>query len=165
MIREKVCCGDARRMQLWQLLELLDPNSRFDLRHATFDFSVKGDVAGRTTITASMDSKDANGATYTTTVKLEVDVRDRTPPTCTAKGDVAQGTVGAGSTKLQGTGALATSYLSVPAAAFARDDEFALPSFPASITCDGGDLTTGVPTARLRTLGPAVSFAAQAPLT
>ena len=138
--------------------------ARFDLRHATFDFVVKGNVAGRTTISASMDGKNANGDPYTTTVKLEVDVRDPTPPTCTA-GDVAQGTLAAASTKLQGTGALAKSYLSVPAGAFARDDELALPPFPATITCDGGDLRTGLPGAKLRTLGPAVSFVAKAPLT
>ncbi len=138
--------------------------AHFDLRHATFDFSVKGEVAGRTTISASMDSKNANGEVYTTKVDLPVDVRDATPPGCVA-GDVVQGTLGGGSPVLRGAGGLATSYLSAPAAAFARDDEFGLPSFPGSIACDGGDLRAGVPGAKLRALGPAVTFVARAPLS
>jgi hypothetical protein len=140
------------------------PEAHFDLRHATYDFQVKGGAAGRTTITASMGSKDVNGKPYTTTVELPVDVRLRAAPTCSA-GDVAEGTLAGGSPQLRGQGSLATSYLSAPAAAFAREDEFALPAFPASIACGAEGLTGDLPGAKLRELGPPVSFTARAPLS
>src|SRR5699024_10370291 len=38
--------------------------AKFDLRHASFDYYVRGGALGRTTISASMDSVDANGAPY-----------------------------------------------------------------------------------------------------
>lgn len=140
------------------------PDARFDLRHATYDFQVKGDAVGRTTIDASMASKDVNGKPYTTTVTLPVHVRDRAAPVCSAS-DGADGTLAGASPALRGQGALAVSYLSAPAAAFARDDEFALPAFPASIACAPDNLTADVAGAPLRVLGPAVSFIARAPLS
>lgn len=140
------------------------PDASFDLRHATYDFRVLGGVAGRTVITAAMDSKDADGVTYTTKAELPIDVRDRAAPTCSAA-DVSEGTLAGTSPQLRGQGALAHSYLSAPAAAFARDDEWALPAFPASITCGTSDLTIDLPAAPLRVLSPPVSITARAPFT
>ena len=68
----------------------------FDLRHATYDFIVKGGVAGTTSIKATMGSKDANGVPLSTTVELPVDVRDRSRADVRTF-DVAQGTMAAGS--------------------------------------------------------------------
>jgi len=137
---------------------------RFDLRHPTYDFVVTGGGLGRTTIKASMGAKTANGEPYTVDAELPVDVRDRAAPTCAA-GDVAQGTVSGAAPTLAGTGALANSRLAAPPAAFTRDDELALPSFPASIACEPADLIGALPDAKLRKLGPAVTFAAGAPLS
>src|SRR5205814_2220513 len=117
-----------------------------------------------TTIKASMNSKDANDKTYTFDVELPIDVRDRATPVCGA-GDVSDGTLSGGSPILRGKGALANSYLSSPATAFARTDEFALPAFPATIACGTADLTVGVAGVPVRKLGPAVTFTAKAPLT
>lgn len=137
---------------------------KFDLRHATYDFIVKGGAIGKATIKASMKSKDPNGNEYTVTVDLPIDVRDRKVPTCAA-GDVAQGTIDGGAPSLAGAGALAKSRLSVPPGAFARTDEWALPAFPASVACEPAELVSALPEARLRPLGPAVTFGARAPLS
>ncbi len=139
------------------------PKADFDLRHATHDFIVKGGVAGRTSIKATMASKNANGDIVSTTVELKVDVRDRSAPSCST-GDVAQGSLAAGTPQLRGTGTLASAYLSSPAQAFTRDDEFGLPAFPASITCAESDLTVNAG-ASLRKLTPPVTFTAGAPLS
>lgn len=138
---------------------------QLDLRHATHDFTVKGGVAGRTTITASMDGKDANGNTYTKTVELPIDVRDRATPLCGAGLDVVEGTLNASAPVLHGTGDLAKSYLAVPPGAFARTDELALPSFAAQIACSPVDLSAGVAGVPVRKLGPPVTFTARAPLS
>lgn len=135
-----------------------------DLRHPTYDFVVKGGVGGRTVIKASMQSVDTNGDPVTTTAELKVDVRDRAAPTCSTF-DVAQGTLAGGSPQLRGVGSLASAYVSSPAAAFSRTDEFALPAFPASVGCADGDLTIGAANVPLRKLGPAVTFTAGAPLS
>ncbi|MBX3260564.1 MAG: hypothetical protein KIS78_01125 [Labilithrix sp.] len=137
--------------------------ARFDLRHATFDFLVTGGATGRTTITASMDAKDVDDVPYTATVELPIDVRDAAPPTCDATG-AAQGTLGASQTALHGQGSLAKAAVSARPEAFTREDEFALPSFPAEIAC-ADDLIAGAPSAKLRKLGPAVTFTARAPLS
>jgi len=137
---------------------------KFDLRHATFDFPVKGGVAGVTEIVAAMEFRNANNELKTATVTLPVDVRDRAAPTCSAA-DTANGTMAGGSPQLNGVGSLAKSYLAAPAAAFAREDEFALPSFPASVTCSDRDLTENVAGTPVRKLGPAVTFTAGAPLS
>lgn len=136
----------------------------FNLRHATYDFQVRGSVAGRTKIKATMVGTDENGKTGPLTFELPVDVRDRAAPVCAA-GDGTAGTLAGGSPQLRGQGGLAKSYVSAPAAAFTRDDEFALPTFPASIACEGSNLASDVPGAALRVLGPAVTFAAGAPLS
>lgn len=144
---------------------------QFDLRHATYDFVIKGGtVEGRTSIKATMSGKDGNLNPVSVTTELPVDVRSAAPPECAAA-DAAAGTLAAGSPKLTGQGSLAKAYLSSPAAAFTRDDEFALPAFPASIKCatapDGkpADLTVNAAKVPLRKLGPAVTFGAGAPLT
>ncbi len=145
-------------------------DAHFDLRHATYEFTVKGDTAGRAKITASMGSKDANNVPYTATVELPIHVKKRDAATCTP-GETTSGTLNAGAPKLAGTGSLATSYLSSPGGAlstpdapFRRDDEFALPAFPATIKCMDGDLT-GEAGQRLRKLGPPVEYAAGPPLS
>ena len=66
---------------------------------------------------------------------------------------------------LRGHGALARASISTRVEAFTRQDEFALPAFPATIGCAAQDLTTALPNAKLRKLGPAVSFTASAPLS
>jgi hypothetical protein len=139
--------------------------ARFDLRHATFDFIVKGGVAGRTTITASMEGKDIDDQPYTTTVDLPIDVRDPTPPSCDPAAGSAQGTLGAGATTVHGAGALAKAGVSARAEAFTRGDEFGLPVFPAEVACGTEDLTAKLPDAKLQKLGPAVTFTARAPLS
>ncbi|MDB4935187.1 MAG: uncharacterized protein JWP87_2159 [Labilithrix sp.] len=141
------------------------PDPKLDLRHATYDFLVKGGAFGLTKIKATMSSRNVNGDPVSVTAELPVDVRhDRAAPTCTSS-DVAAGTMAAGSPQLRGTGALSTSYLSAPAAAFARDDEFALPAFPAKVECAGVDLASAVARVPLRAVTPAVSFEAGAPLS
>ncbi|MDB4941745.1 MAG: uncharacterized protein JWP97_1279 [Labilithrix sp.] len=136
-----------------------------DLRHATYDFEVKGGAGGTTALHATMTSHDGAGVPYTVTADLPVDVRDAAPPSCAA-GETARGTLAAGATTLAGAGALAASYLSVPPGAFARSDELALPAFPATIACsEDRDLTTALPDAQLRPLGPAVRFEVEAPLS
>ncbi len=139
-------------------------DAKFDLRHATFDFIVKGGAPGRTVITASMDGRDLNDAIYTAKVELPIDVREPTPPTCDA-GSTAQGSLDGAQPMLRGQGALAKASLSARAAAFTRTDEFALPTFPATIACAEQDLTASLEDAKLKKLGPAVTFKPQAPLS
>ena len=135
----------------------------FDLRHATYDFRVRGMATGKTTIKATMGSVDPNGKPYTVDLELPVDVRDPAPPIC-ATGEVTTGTIGGGSPVLSATGTLAGTQFSVPPAAFARADEFSIPAFPASIAC-ADDLVAQFPSANLTRLGPAVAFTAKAPLS
>lgn len=138
------------------------PGASFDLRHATYDFQVRGGVIGRTTITASMPTKDVNGKEFVLRADLAVDVRDAAPPTCSL-GDspIAEAQVGGSSTQLHGNGRLDKAVLSVPGQAFATSDEFSLPAFPASVRCADADLND----ASLVKLGPAVTFGARAPLS
>lgn len=163
---EPDACDENKATLVSELTAVAEAPSeaKFDLRHATYDFQVKGGVAGKTKIIASMDSKDVNGKTYTVRAELPVDVRDRAAPVCNAA-DVTEGTMTGGSAQLRGQGTLAESYLSAPAAAFARTDEFALPPFPASIACSASNLTDDLPGTPLRALGPSVSFTARAPLS
>jgi hypothetical protein len=147
------------------------PDANFDLRHATYDFVIKGGpVEGRASIKATMSGKDGNLVPISVTAALPVDVRAATAPACTGA-DASAGTLAAGSPKLTGTGSLAKAYVSAPVTAFARDDEFALPAFPATVQCattpDGQlvDLTVNAAKVPLRKLGPAVTFGAGAPLT
>jgi hypothetical protein len=139
--------------------------ARFNLRHATFDFMVKGGIPGRTVISASMDGKDINDALYTAKVELPIDVRDPTPPTCDPASAAAQGPLDASNAVLRGQGALAKAAVSTRPEAFTRTDEFALPQFPATIACGAQDLTAALPNAKLRKLGPAVTFTPSAPLS
>ena len=139
--------------------------ARFDLRHATFDFQVTGRVLGRTTITASIEGKDANDQPYTAKVDLPIDVRDPTPPSCDPSAGAAQGTLDASNAALHGQGALARAAVSARPEAFTRTDELALPAFPAEVGCAPADLITKLPDAKLRKLGPAVTFSARAPLS
>ena len=150
---------------------LAPPDPQLDLRHATYDFEVKGGaVLGKATISATMNGRDGNLMPVSVTTALPVEVRDPKVPDCAA-GDTATGTLAAGTPKLSGQGTLAKAYVSSPAAAFTRDDEFALPAFPATIKCatasDGKpvDLTVNAAKTSLRKLGPAVTFGAGAPLT
>jgi hypothetical protein len=137
--------------------------ARFDLRHATFDFLVKGGVPGRTVITAMMDAKNIDDVPYTAKVSLPIHVREATPPVCTV-GETSEGTLDAGNPAMRGQGSLAGTSISTQAGAFTRTDEFAIPSFPGKIACDERDLTTALPDAKLRKLGPAITFTAGAPI-
>ena len=138
-----------------------DPN--FDLRHATYDFVVTGGGLGETSIHAEMTGKDANDKDYVSSIELPVEVRDAAAPTCAAS-DLAEGTLAAGSTSLAGKGALAKAVVSSNPNAFARTDEFSLPSFPVSVGC-GTDLVSRFASAKLRKLGPAVSFVSKPPVS
>jgi hypothetical protein len=143
-------------------------DATFDLRKPTYDFVVTGGSVGRSSIKAKMAAKDPNGKEYTTEVELPIDVREAKAPSCTG-GGTASGTLAASSASVHGQGALAKAYVSAPAAAFTRTDEFALPSLPVDVACATKgdrptDLTAELPEARLRALGPAVSFTAQSPL-
>ena len=151
------------------------PDPQFDLRHVTYDFVVKaGSVEGKASIKATMNGKDANLMPVSVTAALPIEVRPATLPACAA-GDTSTGTLAAGTPKLSGQGTLAKAYISSPATAFTRDDEFGLPAFPATIKCattktsDGvvepTDLTVNAAKVPLRKLGPAVTFSAGAPLT
>lgn len=138
-------------------------DAQFDLRHATFDFTVKGGAIGKTVITATMDGTDLNDAPYTAKVDLPVEVRDPAPPTCDASAN-NQGSLAADTPALSGKNALAKATLSARKEAFTRTDELSLPTFPATIACGGQDLTSALPDAKLRKLGPAVTFGAGAPI-
>jgi hypothetical protein len=141
------------------------PDAKVDLRHVTYDFVVKGGtVEGRTSIKASIGGKNANGESVSITAELPVRVHSAVVADCAA-GDRSAGTLAAGSPQLKGQGSLAQSYIAAPVAAFNRDDEFALPAFPATIACANTDLTTNAAKVPLRKLGPAVTFGAAAPLT
>lgn len=138
--------------------------ARFDLRHATYDFLVTGGVAGKTTIAASMEGADAEGAPYAASAELPVDVRDAAAPTCDAAG-AAAGTLDASHPALHGQGTLASASVSARAEAFTREDEFALPAFPAEVACAAESLAPTFAGAKLVELGPAVTFTARAPLS
>ncbi len=153
------------------------PAAQVDLRHATYDFVVKGGtVEGKTSLRAMMNGKDKNGGPVSTTTELPVRVLSAKAPEC-ASGETATGTLAAGSPRLQGQGSLAKSYVAAPVAAFTRDDEFALPAFPATVKCavipnpdptkpgTPIDLTVNAAKVPLRKLGPAVTFGAGAPLS
>ena len=94
----------ARIVSANPLIAEAPTEAKFDLRHATFDFMVKGDALGATTISAAIDGKDPNGKPYTLNVDLPIEVRDRTPPTCAPGGDASEGTVAAGATVLSPAG-------------------------------------------------------------
>jgi len=141
--------------------------ARFDLRHATYDFVVTGGSIGKTTIVASMQSKDLNGAPITVKVELPVDVRDSAAPSCDPGAAASQGTLDAANVTFRGQGPLAKAAVSSRTEAFTRTDEFALPAFPTEISCGADqDLFAKVsPNAKLIKLGPAVTFGARAPLS
>jgi hypothetical protein len=133
------------------------PITTFDLRHATFDFPVTGAKSGTTTITLTMQRAPVDGTIIDpvpVTAMLNVEVRSGDVPTC--NGESSTLALDGSHATLQGSGALATAALSVPAAAFARTDELALPSFTAKLSC-ATDLT-GNAQPRLQALGPAVQF-------
>jgi hypothetical protein len=133
-----------------------------DLRHPSFDFTVSALAAGTTSLGVTVQRPtDAAPATG----KLPIEVRaDANPPACTPKTDDAGPTsLSASTTTMSGANALASASLSVPAGAFSRTDEWALPTFDASIACaaDGSgnalDLTKGA-AGSPAALGPAVTF-------
>ncbi|MBX3186120.1 MAG: hypothetical protein KF819_03855 [Labilithrix sp.] len=176
-----VAPGESRPVRLTIEPDACEPNSatfvsaypqiaaapetaKFDLRHATYDFKVVGGEIGRTTITVAMEGVDDDYKPKVITGDLPIHVRDRAAPTCAA-GETKEQTMGPASETLIGPGSLATSSLAIPPPAFTRTDEYMLPSFPASITCAGEDLTAELPAAALRKLGPAVTFGAKAPLS
>lgn len=137
-------------------------DARFDLRKPAHDFELRGGNVGRTTLRASMNGVDVNGAAYTETAELPVDVRAKAPPAC--DGAANEGELTAGQDVLRGDGALAGAELAVPPAAFTRQDELALPAFRGRIACEG-DLVAALPAAKLVALGPAVSFTSLSPTT
>ncbi len=136
---------------------------RFDLRHATYDFQLRGDAVGRTKLRTSMNAVDVNGTAYTVTAELPVDVRDPAPLACA--GSTNDGALGPGANVLRGAGALASAALTIPPAAFTRADELALPPFTARVACSDRNLAAELPEAKLVALGPAVSYAATASLS
>ncbi|MBS2016365.1 MAG: hypothetical protein JST00_26005 [Deltaproteobacteria bacterium] len=141
--------------------------AQFDLRHATYDFNVVGGALGKTTIKAKIIAKNtssANRAPVEVTAELPVDVREAVAPGCRPE-EIAGDTLNGGRPSLGGTGGLAKAKMSFPSAAFTRIDEFAVPSFPASVGCEQNDLVGAIPEAKLKKLGPAVTFGAKAPVS
>ncbi|HQY61474.1 MAG: hypothetical protein IPQ09_09040 [Myxococcales bacterium] len=136
-----------------------------DLRKPSATFDLQAVSAGATALTAVVErpSPSSAGQVETATAELPIDVRDGTPPTCAPGEGAGQGTLSGASPKVTGAGALASAALSSPATAFARTDEFALPSFGATVACaKTPDLTAG---STYGALGPAVSFEGTAPVT
>jgi hypothetical protein len=136
-----------------------------DLRHASFSFDVTGVAIGNTTLTASLQRV---GDKRPTTLELPIVVQSGSPATCKT-GDKVSATVSHAAPVLEGTASLVGSSLSVPPPAFTRTDEFAMPTFPATIACTGDDLTKATsahpaPPGNLVAIGPAVTFTAGAPL-
>lgn len=137
-------------------------DAQFDLRHATYDFQVHGGAIGRTALHASMNAVDVNGTAYTVTADLPVDVRDAAAPTCAS--EKTERALGPQANVAAGEGPLATAALTVPPAAFTRDDELALPPFSARVACDF-DLVAQMKDAKLLALGPSVAFTATSGLS
>jgi hypothetical protein len=131
-------------------------STQLDLRHPTFDFTVSGLAAGSTSLTVSVQ-RPTDAAP--TTGSLPVEVRADTNPASCSSGDQGQGSLSGSSTSLTGSASVAGASLSVPPGAFTRTDEWALPSFGATIAC-ADDLSAGAP-GGLQRLGPAVSFTPQ----
>ena len=105
-------------------------SAALDLRHPTYDFMVTGSAAGTTTLTVSVQRPTD---TSPTTGTLPVEVRaDALAPTCSS-GDSQSGSLSGSSTSLAGSGSVADASLAVPAGAFSRSDEWALPTFNATV--------------------------------
>jgi hypothetical protein len=120
-----------------------------DPTRADPELVVTGAANGETALTATIDRED--GATGT--ADLAIDVRDGAIPTCDP-GSAATSHVDAASPSARGPASLADAALDVPAAAFTRADELALPPFDATVACDA----TMAERAGLLPLGPAVRF-------
>jgi hypothetical protein len=129
-----------------------------DLRHPTFDFNVAGLASGSTSLTVSVQ-RPTDAAPFTGTLPIEVRA-DASPPACSSS-DQGQGNLSASSTSLSGSASVADASLSVPPGAFGRTDEWAIPSFSATIGC-GSDLSGSAP-GGLQPLGPAITFTPQDP--
>lgn len=139
----------------------------FDLRHPTFDFQVKAEKAGTTSLAVSVQrpadpSVNFPGDPQPTTGTLAIDVRpSEAAPSCTSTAATTTA-LSASATTAKGAGDVADASLSVPPGAFTRTDELALPGFSAGIAC-GGDLTPTATPAKLLPLGPAITFTPQDP--
>ena len=149
----------------------------FDLRHPTYDFQVQAPSPGpsslrsgpqSTNLTVTLPPRAADSAvgfagdpSGTQWIgKLPVEVRSNaTAPTCSGSGPM--NTLSGSSTTTHGSGDLADASLSVAVGAFSRTDEWALPTFGASIGC-GGDMSASAP-GKPVALGPAVTFTPQDP--
>jgi hypothetical protein len=144
---------------------LAPATAKVDLRHATYTFTVTGGGVGKSEITATLPQtidKDGNPSTDPPAVaKLPIDVRDAAPPTC-AKSDTATQAFDGGHLVLQGKASLASASLGVPAGAFTKADETAIPPFTGGVAC-ADDLAATAPGKPIA-LGPAVTFTASAPV-
>ncbi len=145
---------------------------KFDLRHATYDFVVRGGVIGKTTVSATMSSTRYDEP-YEVKVDLPVDVRDPTPPSC-SENDAATGTLNGTTPTINGAGALAKASVGAAPPAYVRRptdeasklvqgaaEEFVMPQTAVSIGCQP-DLTPAITKTKLKKLGPAVSFTSPA---
>ncbi len=136
-----------------------------DLRHPTALLQVEGRTAGMSSIVARVVKPSATDPKQEEVVELElpVDVREPKVPTCNPGEGRGQATLNGQSPKVSGTGPLAKASLGTSAAAFARTDEFSLPTFGASVACARtGDFTKDT---SYVALGPAVAFEGSAPVT
>jgi hypothetical protein len=134
-----------------------------DLRHPTLTFEVLGMSIGTTKLKASVKSTG-----IPTVVELPIVVQSGATPTCDANDNTAAAIKGS-APALSGTGSLTLASISVPAGAFTRTDELAIPPFQAQILCTGDDLTKAVhghaaAPGELVEIGPAVTFTAGAPI-
>jgi hypothetical protein len=128
-----------------------------DLRHATYDFSVKAKAKGKTELVAKFKRYDGVEAEE----RLAIDVRDGAPPTCATGDEPKTQHIDDKTPTMSGAGSLANASLSIPAAAFTRNDWMGMPAFDAELGCSP-DLTQEAAGQPLR-LGPAVSFIAKDP--
>jgi hypothetical protein len=140
-----------------------NPNPPFDLRHATLDFTLRGERNGTTTLHAKMTRASDQSSVDGT---LPIEVRDGTPPSCGGNaGPLQTQTIDGGHATFAGTRDLQGAELGAPAGAFVQSDvegNRKLPPFPATMAC-ATDLAPSAPGTPVK-LGPAITFGAGAPL-
>jgi hypothetical protein len=173
IVQPDICAPLAMQLSLSDSTIASAPTSgTVDLQHPAVSFDLMGTKIGKTTLKATLKRPIDTAAT---TVELPIVVQSGTPVACT-KGDQTTGRLTASTPLLQGTSSLALASISsdepvgvAPGAAFTRTDEFALPTIPATIACNGDDLTKATnghpaPKGNVVAIGPAVTFTAGEPI-
>jgi hypothetical protein len=141
----------------------------FDLRHATYDFTVTGGASGSAVIAAHA-ARTVATAESTADAKLTVEVQDPAIVACGASDKTpaanagAEVTLSAGTPAAKGQAHLANASVSVVTTAFARDDVFVMPAVKTSVACSSTDLATVFSSTggKVRAVSPPVTFTADA---